>query len=64
MKKLIHADRAINVKMVPNTPKNPINPRFWKNSDLRRLYPAEKIIGGRTKVKNISFENIMEWLKA
>lgn len=43
--------------MVPTTPKNVIIPKFSKNSDFLKLYPAEKIIGGRIMVKNISLEN-------
>lgn len=45
--------------MVPMMPRNPIIPKFSKNSDLRRLYPAEKMIGGRMIAKNSSSENFI-----
>lgn len=43
--------------IVPKTPKNQIKPKLSKNKDLRKLYPAEKIIGGSIIAKNISLEN-------
>lgn len=38
---------------VPITPKKLIIPKFSKKRDLRRLYPAAKMIGGRMNVKKI-----------
>lgn len=38
-------------------PKKVIIPKFSKNKDFLRLYPAENIIGGSMIVKNISPEN-------
>jgi hypothetical protein len=43
--------------IVPITPKKLIIPKFSKNRDLRREYPAEKIMGGRIMVKKISLSN-------
>lgn len=42
----------MNPMMVPNIPKNQIIPKLSKNSDFLKLYPAEKIIGGRIIAKN------------
>lgn len=49
--------RIINEKIVPIAPKKLIIPKFSKNNDFLRLYPAANMIGGKIKVKNISFEN-------
>lgn len=43
--------------IVPNMPRNHIMPKLSKNNDFLKLYPAEKIIGGRIIAKNSSFEN-------
>lgn len=43
--------------MVPTIPKKVIIPKFSKNKDFLKLYPAEKIIGGNIIVKKISPEN-------
>lgn len=43
--------------MVPTIPKKPVTAKFSKNNDLRKLYPAEKIIGGKIIVKKTSPEN-------
>ena len=43
--------RQINPMMVPITPKNEVIPKFSKKSDFLRLYPAEKMIGGRMIAK-------------
>lgn len=46
-------DKNIKPMIVPITPKNQIMPKFSKNNDLRRLYPAEKMMGGSMIAKNI-----------
>jgi hypothetical protein len=43
----------IKHSIVPIAPKNEIIPKFSKNNDFLRLYPAAKMIGGKIKVKNI-----------
>jgi hypothetical protein len=48
---------SINAMIVPMTPRKLIIPKFSKNRDFLRLYPAENIMGGRIIVKNISPEN-------
>lgn len=46
-----------NPIIVPKIPKKVIIPKFSKNNDFLKLYPAENIIGGSIMVKNISPEN-------
>lgn len=43
--------------IVPMIPRKPVTAKFSKNNDFRRLYPAEKIIGGKIMVKKTSPEN-------
>jgi hypothetical protein len=45
-----------NPMTVPTIPKKLIIPKFSKKSDFLRLYPAEKMIGGKIIAKNSSFE--------
>lgn len=52
---------ATKPMIVPIIPKKPIMPKFSKNKDLRRLYPAEKIIGGRIMAKKSSSENLISF---
>jgi hypothetical protein len=46
-----------NPIIVPIIPKKATIPKLSKNKDFLRLYPAEKIIGGKIMVKNISLLN-------
>lgn len=62
LKKFMQAESATNENIVPKMPRKVMSPRFWKNSDFRRLYPAANMIGGRMKVKNTSFENMISCL--
>lgn len=39
--------------IVPMIPRNANTPKLSKNNDLRKLYPAENIIGGKIIAKNI-----------
>ena len=64
LKTQIKKDSRINPIMVPIMPKNPMIAKFSKNSDFRREYPAEKIMGGRIIVKKISPEKTMLKWKA
>jgi hypothetical protein len=43
--------------MVPKMPKKLIKPKFWKNRDFLRLYPAENMMGGRMSEKNMLLLN-------
>lgn len=45
--------RQMKPMTVPTTPRKLIMAKFSKKSDFRRLYPAEKIIGGRMMAKKI-----------
>jgi hypothetical protein len=47
------AVKHIKPIIVPIIPKNATIPKFSKNNDFLRLYPAEKIIGGKMIAKNI-----------
>lgn len=51
------SERQINPKIVPTIPRKLINPRFWKNSDFLRLYPAANMMGGSIIEKKISLLN-------
>ena len=46
-----------NPMMVPIIPKKATIAKFQKNKDFLRLQPAEKMIGGKMIVKNISLLN-------
>lgn len=52
-KKIKNALRHKNPIIVPIIPKNATIPKFSKNKDFLKLYPAEKIIGGKIMAKNI-----------
>ena len=43
--------------MVPMTPRKMIIPKFQKNNDFLREYPAENMMGGKMIVKKISLLN-------
>ncbi len=49
--------RQIKLIIVPKIPKKLISPRFWKNNDFLRPYPAAKIIGGKIIEKKMSLLN-------
>lgn len=53
LKKLINAVRTTKLIMVPMIPRKLMIPKFSKNKDFLRLYPAAKIMGGSMKVKKI-----------
>jgi len=55
--KIINPVRQTNPMIVPMMPRNTTIPKFSKNKDFLRLYPAEKIIGGRMIAKKISLLN-------
>lgn len=46
--------RQMNPIIVPMTPKKDVMPKFSKKRDFLRLYPAEKIMGGRMIAKKTS----------
>lgn len=46
-------DRHTKPIMVPITPRKVIIPKFSKNKDFLREYPAEKMMGGSMMVKKI-----------
>ena len=56
-KNTITKDIKIKPMIVPKMPRNPVIAKFSKKRDFLRLYPAEKMIGGKIKVKNKSPEN-------
>jgi hypothetical protein len=49
--------RQIKLIIVPKIPKKLISPRFWKNKDFLRPYPAAKMIGGSMMEKKMSLLN-------
>ena len=57
------AVKHIKPIIVPIIPKNATIPKFSKNNDFLRLYPAEKIIGGKMIAKNISLLNSIYWCR-
>jgi hypothetical protein len=46
-------DTIKNDNSVPMIPKNDIIPKFSKNNDFLKLYPAAKMMGGNINIKNI-----------
>lgn len=54
---LRNTDKHTNPMTVPRMPRKLINPKFSKNKDFLRLYPAENIIGGNMIEKNMSLLN-------
>lgn len=60
LNRLMKAERTMKLSRVPTIPKKLMIPKFSKKRDLRRLYPAAKMMGGRMNVKKISLLNSID----
>lgn len=51
--KMMKPVKQMKPMIVPMIPRNATMPKFSKNKDFLKLYPAENIIGGKIIAKNI-----------